>query len=100
VTTPDGFPPAPQFPAAPQFPQVGDRFLGTVVKTAAFGALVRLPTGGVGVVRVAEIRRLYRGRAKKNTDEMIGIGDQIPVEVVEVDNHGKVTLMPVPPPGR
>ena len=90
MTTPDGS------PHVPQLPQVGERFLGTVVKTAAFGALVSLPTGGIGLVHITVIRKLYKGRVKKDINDMIGIGDRIQVEVVEVDNRGKVSLMPVP----
>ena len=38
--------------ANPQLPKIGERFLGTVVKTAAFGAFVSLVPGKDGLVHI------------------------------------------------
>jgi len=79
-------------------PQVGERFLGTVVKTAIFGAFISLPTGSTGLLHITEIRKLYGGRPIKNVDDVIGVGDQIQVQIREVDGRGKISLLPVDAP--
>ena len=40
--------------ANPQLPKIGERFLGTVVKTAAFGAFVSLVPGKDGLVHISQ----------------------------------------------
>jgi polyribonucleotide nucleotidyltransferase len=80
-------------------PQVGERFLGTVVKTTMFGAFVSLPPGGQGLLHITQIRKLYGGRPIKSIDDVIRVGDQIQVEIREIDERGKLSLMPVEVPG-
>ena len=41
--------------ANPQLPKIGERFLGTVVKTAAFGAFVSLVPGKDGLVHISKL---------------------------------------------
>jgi polyribonucleotide nucleotidyltransferase len=91
VTTPD---------SSSYVPQVGERFLGTVVKTAIFGAFVSLPPGGTGLLHITQIRKLHGGRPIKNINDVINVGDEIQVEIREIDDHGKLSLMPVEGPGR
>ncbi len=81
-------------------PQVGERCLGTVVKTTALGAFVSLPSGSVGMVRTAQISKLYGGLRIKSIDEVIKAGDHIQVEIGEIDERGKLTLIPIEVPGR
>jgi len=81
--------------ANPHIPEVGERFLGTVVKTTTFGAFVSLLPGKDGLLHVTQIRKLHGGRRIENVDEVIHIGDKIQVEIREIDDRGKLSLVPV-----
>ena len=48
--------------ANPQMPEVGERFLGTVVKTTTFGAFVSLLPGKDGLLHISEVRKLVGGK--------------------------------------
>jgi polyribonucleotide nucleotidyltransferase len=81
--------------ANPHMPEVGERFMGTVVKTTTFGAFVSLLPGKDGLLHVTQIRKLHGGRRIENVDEVIHIGDKIQVEIREIDDRGKLSLVPV-----
>jgi polyribonucleotide nucleotidyltransferase len=81
--------------ANPHVPEVGERFLGTVVKTTTFGAFVSLLPGKDGLLHVTQIRKLHGGRRIENVEEVIHIGDKIQVEIREIDDRGKLSLVPV-----
>jgi polyribonucleotide nucleotidyltransferase len=81
--------------ANPHMPEVGERFLGTVVKTTTFGAFVSLLPGKDGLLHITQIRKLHGGRRIENLDEVMHIGDKIQVEIREVDDRGKLSLVPV-----
>src|SRR6202012_4564543 len=81
--------------ATPHIPEVGERFLGTVVKTTTFGAFVSLLPGKDGLLHVTQIRKLHGGRRIENVEEVIHIGDKIQVEIREIDDRGKLSLVPV-----
>ena len=81
--------------ANPHIPELGERFLGTVVKTTTFGAFVSLLPGKDGLLHVTQIRKLHGGRRIDNVDEVIHIGDKIQVEIREIDDRGKLSLVPV-----
>ena len=53
--------------ANPHMPEVGERFLGTVVKTTTFGAFVSLLPGKDGLLHVTQIRKLHGGRPGSRT---------------------------------
>ena len=76
-------------------PEVGERFLGTVVKTTTFGAFVSLLPGKDGLLHITQIRKLHGGRRIENIDDVIHIGDKIQVEIREIDDRGKLSLVPV-----
>ena len=76
----------------PQLPQVGERFLGTVVKTAPFGAFVSLLPGRDGLLHISKIGG--KKRIEKVEDEL-NVGDKIEVEIADIDNRGKISLVPV-----
>jgi polyribonucleotide nucleotidyltransferase len=79
--------------ANPQLPKVGERFLGTVVKTAAFGAFVSLVPGKDGLVHIS---KLGNGRRIGKVEDVVKVGDKLRVEVADIDNRGKISLVPVP----
>ncbi len=81
--------------ANPHMPEVGERFLGTVVKTTTFGAFVSLLPGKDGLLHITQIRKLHGGRRIENIDDVVHIGDKIQVEIREVDDRGKLSLVPV-----
>jgi polyribonucleotide nucleotidyltransferase len=81
--------------ANPHIPEVGERFLGTVVKTTTFGAFVSLLPGKDGLLHITQIRKLHGGARIENVDDVIKVGDKIQVEIREVDDRGKLSLIPV-----
>jgi polyribonucleotide nucleotidyltransferase len=81
--------------ANPHVPEVGERFLGTVVKTTTFGAFLSLLPGKDGLLHVTQIRKLHGGRRIENVEDVIHVGDKIQVEIREIDDRGKLSLVPV-----
>jgi polyribonucleotide nucleotidyltransferase len=78
--------------ANPQLPKIGERFLGTVVKTAAFGAFVSLVPGKDGLVHIS---KLGQGKRISKVEDVVKVGDKLRVEVTDIDNRGKISLVPV-----
>jgi polyribonucleotide nucleotidyltransferase len=81
--------------ANPHMPEVGERFLGTVVKTTTFGAFVSLLPGKDGLLHVSQIRKLHGGARIENVEDVMKVGEKIQVEVTEIDQRGKLSLVPV-----
>ncbi|MCW2668834.1 MAG: pnp [Frankiales bacterium] len=78
--------------ANPTMPKVGERFLGTVVKTAAFGAFVSLIPGKDGLVHIS---KLGNGKRIGKVEDVVNVGDKLQVEITEIDQRGKISLTPV-----
>ena len=78
--------------ANPQMPEIGERFVGTVVKTTTFGAFVSLTPGKDGLLHVSQIRRLVGGKRVENVEDVLGVGDKVQVELAEIDQRGKLSL--------
>lgn len=78
--------------ANPQLPKVGERYLGTVVKTVAFGAFVSLTPGRDGLVHIS---KLGGDKRIEKVEDVINVGDKIQVEIADIDNRGKISLVPV-----
>jgi len=81
--------------ANPLNPEVGERFLGTVVKLAAFGAFVSLTPGKDGLLHVSEVRKLAGGKRVENVEDVLSVGQKIQVEITKIDDRGKLSLAPV-----
>ena len=81
--------------ANPHMPEVGERFLGTVVKTTTFGAFVSLLPGRDGLLHITQLRKLHGGGRIENVDDVVKVGDKIQVEIREIDDRGKLSLVPV-----
>ena len=81
--------------ANPHMPEIGERFLGTVVKTTTFGAFISLLPGKDGLLHITQIRKLHGGRRIENINDVIKVGDKIQVEIREIDDRGKLSLVPV-----
>ena len=71
---------------------MGERFLGTVVKTTAFGAFVSLLPGRDGLVHIS---KLGGGKRIGKVEDVVNVGDKLQVEIVEIDARGKISLVPV-----
>ncbi|BDZ43907.1 hypothetical protein GCM10025865_32060 [Paraoerskovia sediminicola] len=78
--------------ANPHVPEVGERFVGTVVKTTSFGAFVSLSPGKDGLLHISQIRKLVGGKRVENVDDVLSIGQKVQVEIGEVDPRGKLSL--------
>lgn len=78
--------------ANPQMPEVGERFVGTVVKTTSFGAFISLTPGKDGLLHITQIRRLVGGKRVEAVEDVLNVGDQVQVEIAEIDPRGKLSL--------
>ena len=81
--------------ANPTMPEVGERYLGTVVKLTSFGAFVSLLPGKDGLLHVTKLRALAGGRRVENVEDVVSVGQKLQVEIAEVDDRGKLSLIPV-----
>ena len=81
--------------ANPTMPEVGERYLGTVVKTTTFGAFVSLVPGKDGLLHISQIRRMVGGKRVENVEDVLSIGQKVQVQIAEIDPRGKLSLAPV-----
>ncbi|NAZ85295.1 polyribonucleotide nucleotidyltransferase [Kineococcus indalonis] len=81
--------------ANPTMPEVGERYLGTVVKTTTFGAFVSLLPGKDGLLHISQLRKLAGGKRVDNVDDVVSVGQKVQVEIAEIDPRGKLSLVPV-----
>ncbi|MCI2177742.1 MAG: polyribonucleotide nucleotidyltransferase [Ancrocorticia sp.] len=81
--------------ANPQMPEVGERYVGTVVKTTTFGAFVSLMPGRDGLLHISQIRRMVGGKRVENVEDVLNVGDKVEVEISELDPRGKISLYAV-----
>ncbi|MGO1926212.1 MAG: polyribonucleotide nucleotidyltransferase, partial [Brachybacterium tyrofermentans] len=78
--------------ANPQVPEVGERYLGTVVRVVDFGAFVSLTPGKDGLLHVTQLRKLNDGKRVESVEDVAKVGQKIEVEIREVDARGKISL--------
>jgi len=76
-------------------PEVGERYLGTVVKTTNFGAFVSLLPGKDGLLHISKLRALAGGKRVDNVEDVVSVGQKIQVQIGEIDDRGKLSLVPV-----
>ena len=81
--------------ANPTMPEVGERYLGTVVKTTNFGAFISLMPGKDGLLHISEIKKLTDKKRIDTVEEVLNVGDKVQVEIKEIDQRGKLSLTPV-----
>src|SRR6478672_3711697 len=86
--------------ANPQMPEIGERFLGTVVKTTTFGAFISLLPGKDGLLHISEVRKLVGGKRIDSVDDVVKVGQKVQVELKEIDPRGKLSLAAVLPEGQ
>jgi polyribonucleotide nucleotidyltransferase len=81
--------------ANPTMPEVGERYLGTVVKTTTFGAFVSLTPGKDGLLHISQLRKMAGGKRVENVEDIVKVGDKVQVQIAEIDPRGKLSLHPV-----
>ena len=69
-------------------PEVGEIYEGKVVRIMDFGAFVELLPGKDGLIHIS---KLAKGRVEKVTD-VVKEGDVVTVEVIEIDDKGRINL--------
>jgi polyribonucleotide nucleotidyltransferase len=70
--------------------EVGDEYLGKVVKTTTFGAFVELAKGTDGLLHISNVSP---GERVESVEDVLNKGDEINVRVVEVDRErGRIGL--------
>ena len=68
--------------------EVGEIYLGKVVRILPYGAFVEILPGKDGLVHISELAD-YR---VENVEDVVSLGDEINVMVIDVDRQGKVSL--------
>lgn len=81
--------------ANPQMPEVGERYVGTVVKTTSFGAFVSLTPGKDGLLHISQIRKMVGGKRIDAVEDVLAVGQKVQVQIGEIDQRGKLSLVPV-----
>ena len=81
--------------ANPATPEKGERYVGTVVKITAFGAFISLLPGKDGLLHISKMRPLSGGQRVENVEDVLSVGQKIQVEINEIDDRGKLSLVPV-----
>lgn len=69
-------------------PEVGAIYKGKVVRIMQFGAFVEIAPGKDGLVHIS---KLDKSRVEK-VEDVVSIGDEIVVKVMEIDNQGRINL--------
>jgi polyribonucleotide nucleotidyltransferase len=82
--------------ANPTLPKVGEKYLGTVVKTAPFGAFISLLPGRDGLLHISKVGD---GKRVERVEDYLNVGDRVEVEIADIDARGKIYLDKVRPEG-
>jgi polyribonucleotide nucleotidyltransferase len=70
--------------------EIGDRYMGKVVKTTTFGAFVELTKGTDGLLHISNVKP---GERVENVESVLSQGDELDVTVAEVDKErGRIGL--------
>jgi polyribonucleotide nucleotidyltransferase len=78
-------------------PEVGETYLGKVVRVEPYGAFLEFAPGKDGLLHVSELD----WKRVDNVDEVLKLGDEFDVKIIEVDREGRVrfsrkALLPKP----
>jgi polyribonucleotide nucleotidyltransferase len=66
----------------------GDIFTGKVMRIMSFGAFVEFLPGKEGLVHISKLDNKHT----KKVEDVVNIGDVIPVKVLEIDKQGRINL--------
>ena len=70
-------------------PEVGDTFLGKVVRIMSFGAFIEYAPGKDGMLHIS---KMANERVEK-VEDVMNIGDEIPCKIAEIDSQGRINLV-------
>lgn len=76
-----------------EVPEVGDVYDGKVVRIMQFGAFVELGGGREGMIHIS---KLSDKRVEK-VEDVVKIGDSVEVEVIKIDEKGRIDLKRILP---
>ncbi len=79
---------AERIKAIVKVPEPGEEYTGRIVGIQPFGAFVELLPGKDGLLHIS---RMAKGRIDK-VEDVLSVGDEVRVRVLEVDEKGKVSL--------
>ncbi len=68
--------------------EAGSIYDGTVTRIASFGAFVDLGAGKEGLLHISKISN----KRVEKVEDVLAIGDEITVKVLEIDNQGRINL--------
>ena len=69
-------------------PEVGERYQGTVVRLMQFGAFVEISSNCDGMIHISKLAT----KRVERVEDVVKIGDKVEVEVIKVDEKGRVDL--------
>lgn len=69
-------------------PEIGAIYKGKVVKIMNFGAFVEIAPGKDGMVHISKLEN----RRVEKVEDVVSVGDEIIVKVMEIDNQGRINL--------
>ncbi|MDE7094185.1 MAG: polyribonucleotide nucleotidyltransferase [Oscillospiraceae bacterium] len=69
-------------------PEVGAIYKGKVVRIMSFGAFVEIAPGKDGLVHISQLDK----HRVENVEDVVQIGDEIVVKVLEIDRQGRINL--------
>lgn len=67
---------------------VGDIFVGIVVRILDFGAFVEFASGKDGMIHISKLSE----KGVKNVEDIVKIGDKVKVEIIKIDDKGRIDL--------
>ncbi|HZK27754.1 MAG TPA: polyribonucleotide nucleotidyltransferase, partial [Thermoclostridium sp.] len=68
--------------------EVGQTFKGKVTRIMNFGAFVEILPGKEGLVHISKLAHTHVNKV----EDVVNVGDEIPVKVIEVDRQGRINL--------
>ncbi len=69
-------------------PEIGERYTGTVVRILQFGAFVELTQNVDGMIHISKLSN----KRVERVEDVVNIGDRVEVEVIKIDEKGRVDL--------
>jgi len=69
-------------------PEIGERYQGTVVRIMQFGAFVEISSACDGMIHISKLST----KRVERVEDVVKIGDKVEVEVIKVDEKGRVDL--------